>query len=352
MDWCGQSVIAAALDLRTFVNAEKTPRRSIEITSFPPFTVKTLFDPDSPSIDMQSDLRYAQATLIALQRDGVKIPGMRISFLQAHEVQLSLPHASRSINRSFTLEDLPVKRGLSSSAAACVAVSAAADMLSSEKPIDLAREFSKEELSRYADLAYTAERKILGVNCGQMDQYSSAFGGLVHIDCTAEPAKVTPLRAKKELPMVVGDTGQEKDTPRILGWLGERLKSEEKDFMGGMRNIVRIVEEAKRELQTPSPNRKRIGELMNRNQYFLSKYLKVSGDCPISPSRLDQLIDAAHSAGAHGAKLSGSGGGGAMIALCDPDNQERIGEAIKEAAGQPLLSRVASEGFRIEDFSA
>ena len=351
MDWCGQSVIAAALDLRTFVNAEKTPRRSIEITSFPPFTVKTLFDPDSPSIDMQSDLRYAQATLIALQRDGVKIPGMRISFLQAHEVQLSLPHASRSINRSFTLEDLPVKRGLSSSAAACVAVSAAADILSSEKTTDPTREFSKEALSRYADLAYTAERKILGVNCGQMDQYASAFGGLTHIDCTAEPAKVTPLRARTELPMVIGDTGQQKDTPRILGWLGERLKSGEKDFMEGMKNIVRIVEEAKKELQTPSPSRKRIGELMNENQYYLAKYLRVSGDCPISPSNLDKLIEAALEAGALGAKLSGSGGGGAIIALCEPESQWEIGEAIKGAGGQPLLSRVASQGLRIEQLS-
>jgi len=351
MDWCRQSVIAAALDLRTFVKAERTPRPELEIRSFPPFTAKAQFDPENPRINTESDLRYAQATLIALQREGIKIPGMRIVFLQAQEVKRNLLNAIDRSSPPTTLEDLPVKKGLSSSAAACVAISAAADMLSGEKTVDPSKEFSKEALTRYADLAYTAERKILGVNCGQMDQYASAFGGLTHIDCTGEPAKVTPLRTRTELPMVIGDTGQQKDTPRILGWLGERLKSEEKSFMEGMKNIVRIVEEAKEELQTPSPSRKRIGELMNQNQYYLSKYLRVSGDCPISPSSLDKLIDAALSAGARGAKLSGSGGGGAMIALCDPEDQGHIGEAIKEAGGQPLLSRVAGRGLRIEQLS-
>ena len=41
-----------------------------------------------------------------------------------------------------------------------------------------------------------------------------------------------------------------------------------------------------------------------------------------------------------------------MIALCDPENQEEIGKAIKEAGGQPLLSKVATQGLRIEQFSA
>jgi len=348
MDWCRKSVIAAALDLRTFVQAERALGQRIEISSFRPFTTKAHFEPENPGIDTESDLRYAQATLIALQRDGIKIPGMRIRFLRAHEVQRS----RRKASPPTTLEDLPVKKGLSSSAAVCVAVSAAADMLSREKPPDPGKEFSKEALSRYADLAYTAERKILGVNCGQMDQYASAFGGLTHIDCTAEPAKLTPLKTSVELPLVIGDTGQQKDTPRILGWLGDRLKCGERDFMEGMENIVRIVEEAKKELQKTNPSRKTIGELMNQNQHYLAKYLKVSGDCPISPSRLDELIEAALEAGALGAKLSGSGGGGAMIALCEPESQRKIGEAIKKAGGQPLLSRVADQGLRTEHFSS
>jgi len=347
MDWCRESVIAAALDLRTFVKAERTLQPSVEIRSFPPFTAEAHFDPDNSSIDAESDLRYAQATLIALQREGIKIPGMRILFLKAHDVQRNLSDTSPSIG----LEDLPVKKGLSSSAAACVAIAAVVDLVSGEEPARTGMEFSKKERSRYADLAYTAERKILGVNCGQMDQYSSAFGGLVHIDCAAEPAEVTPLRIGTELPMVVGDTGQQKDTPRVLGWLGERLKSREKSFMEGMENIVRIVEEARKELQTPRPSRRRIGELMNENQHYLSKYLKVSGDCPISPSSLDTLIEAALEAGALGAKLSGSGGGGAMIALCDPENQKDVGQAIKGGGGQPLLSTVATRGLRIENFS-
>lgn len=115
-----------------------------------------------------------------------------------------------------------------------------------------------------------------------------------------------------------------------------------------MKNIVNIVEEAREELEKPSPNRYKIGELMNENQYYLKKYLKVSGDCPVSPSKLDDLIDAAVHAGALGAKLSGSGGGGCMIALCEPGDEMKVVKAINEAGGETYATKVADEGLRIE----
>jgi len=115
-----------------------------------------------------------------------------------------------------------------------------------------------------------------------------------------------------------------------------------------MKNIVEIVEEARLELEKRSPNRYKIGELMNENQYYLKKYLRVSGDCPISPSRLDDLIESAINAGALGAKLSGSGGGGCMIALCEPGEEMKVVKAINEAGGEAYITKVADKGLRIE----
>jgi galactokinase len=75
---------------------------------------------------------------------------------------------------------------------------------------------NETSLKQIADIAYTAERKILQINCGQMDQYASALGNVLYLDCSVEPAKPCFLRPKLNLPLVIGDTGQAKNTQRIL----------------------------------------------------------------------------------------------------------------------------------------
>jgi mevalonate kinase len=68
----------------------------------------------------------------------------------------------------------------------------------------------------------------------------------------------------------------------------------------------------------------------------------------VSPSRLDKLIEAALKAGALGAKLSGSGGGGCMIALCEKEDETKVAESIKKAGGEAYVTKVADKGLRIE----
>jgi mevalonate kinase len=87
---------------------------------------------------------------------------------------------------------------------------------------------------------------------------------------------------------------------------------------------------------------------MNENQHYLKNFLQVSGDCPVSPSRLDELIEAALKAGALGAKLSGSGGGGCMIALCEPGDEVKVAQAINKEGGEAYITKVADKGVRIE----
>ena len=123
-----------------------------------------------------------------------------------------------------------------------------------------------------------------------------------------------------------------------------------RSFLEGVNGIVSVVLEAKRELSKSKPDLYKLGELMNLNQHYLAKYLKVSGDCPISPNRLDVLIKAASDAGALGAKLSGSGGGGAMVALCLPEDVGRVSEAIRSVGGHPYVTKVADTGLRLEYF--
>jgi mevalonate kinase len=72
---------------------------------------------------------------------------------------------------------------------------------------------------------------------------------------------------------------------------------------------------------------KEMGKLVNMNQLVLEK---IGVSCP----ELERLIDAALKAGALGAKLSGSGGGGIMIALVTPETKMAVAKALHDAGAQ------------------
>jgi galactokinase len=356
MDWCGHSVIPAAIDARMFVEASPILGHDIEVHSFRPFQTEASFDLRRIKIDPDSDLRYVGAVLkeMLLEKRITSGKAFAIRLLRGKDVT----KRGNMANVGQPFNDLPVRGGLSSSAALCVAVAAAADLITGTPPstqlssTDLKSSFERTldtNLSRYANFAYAGERKILRINCGQMDQYASAYGGILSIDCSIVPAKVNRLKIERSIPLVIGDTCQQKDTPRILAWLGKRFKHKESLFMEGVEGIVKVVSEAKKELDRSDPDLRNVGELMNLNQQYLSKNLKVSGECPISPSNLDKLVKAALDAGALGAKVSGSGGGGCIVALCKSE-AERMGvaDAIEKATGKAYATRITAKGLSIE----
>ena len=67
-----------------------------------------------------------------------------------------------------------------------------------------------------------------------------------------------------------------------------------------------------------------LGPLMERNHSLLQ-------EMGVSSPALDRLCQAARQAGALGAKLSGGGRGGNMIALVQPDAAQQMAEALLRA---------------------
>jgi hydroxymethylglutaryl-CoA reductase len=76
----------------------------------------------------------------------------------------------------------------------------------------------------------------------------------------------------------------------------------------------------------------RLGELMNVCQGLLN-------GLQVSSWELEELIQIARENGALGAKLTGGGGGGSMIALC-PDNSARVVSAMQDAGYQAMTVRI------------
>ncbi len=83
----------------------------------------------------------------------------------------------------------------------------------------------------------------------------------------------------------------------------------------------------------------RIGELMNED----NKLLTILG---VNHPMLKRMINASlkHS---YGAKLTGAGGGGSIIALTD--EQDEVAKAIEEVGGKAYKVEISKDGFRIEN---
>jgi mevalonate kinase len=132
----------------------------------------------------------------------------------------------------------------------------------------------------------------------------------------------------KSFTIVIGDTGISAFTKESVGdvrllWLKDKTKFEEIfDEIGQISLIARrSIESGKPEL---------LGDLMNHNHSLLQ-------DMTVSSPELDKLVEAACDAGALGAKLSGGGRGGNMIALADQARAESVADALISAGAKRTI---------------
>lgn len=203
--------------------------------------------------------------------------------------------------------EIPVSAGLSSSTALCIASIRALEQLAGV-------EHSTDEI---AELSFQIERYDLDVECGRMDQYAIAYGGVTYIQ-TGDRAGVEPLSIPS-LPILVADTQEAHDTQALQKWLRRRIAEDDPSLMGPLKKVVGLVEEGRGAIQ--ENDLEFLGAIMDRQQ-ALELAMGTSTD------RLERFCQTARQAGAWGAKQMGAGGGGCMIALCPPDRIDRIRRAL------------------------
>jgi mevalonate kinase len=251
---------------------------------------------------------------------GLKYEAVRL----AAEKVMNMHGKSTGLNIDIN-SSVPVGAGLGSSAAVIAAVALATDSL-------LGAKMSKEDVFR---IACETEKFVHGTTSG-VDPAISTFGGILlfQIDTGFKP-----LEAKIDIPLVVGDTGVERST---------RLQVEKvRTVMENYPNLFELIQKAARAivLRAMEALQKsdliRLGELMNINQALLSAV-------EVSDESLEWLINASRRAGALGAKLTGAGGGGCMVALAKSEMLEKVLDAIAGAGGRPFKAKKTDEGVRIE----
>jgi mevalonate kinase len=197
--------------------------------------------------------------------------------------------------------ELPIGRGMGSSAALAVALSRAWAALNGE-------ESTPERVD--AD-AWAVERVFHGSPSG-IDHTVSMSGGAVAYRKTDAGPHLTPLQLA-HLPLVVIDSGTAGDTAALVA--GVRARRPEVDPI--LADIGALVEATIPTLS--NPDLAELGQTMSDNHSLLQR---IGVSTPV----LDELVQISMNAGALGAKLAGAGGGGIVIALAQP------GAAVAHAA--------------------
>ncbi|MFB3818758.1 MAG: mevalonate kinase [Candidatus Methylomirabilales bacterium] len=217
--------------------------------------------------------------------------------------------------------DLPAMSGIGATGASSVAIVRA---LSEEFGLRL----SEDEVNAGG---YQGEIAYHGPTTSGIDNMISTYGGVICLT-RGEPNVVRKLRFKAPVEVVIGDTGIVANTKSMLAGMAERRQRFPERYERLMRAAREIAGEAMAAIE--AADLARIGRLMDRNQSLLQ-------DAELSCPELEELIQASRAAGALGAKLTGSGGGGCMLALTPgKELQEAVARAIEARGFQALRSRV------------
>ncbi|HEU5483865.1 MAG TPA: galactokinase [Microlunatus sp.] len=240
--------------------------------------------------------------------------------------------------------DVPIGAGLSSSAALeCAALTVFADL----------DQLQVEPMER-ARLARRAENAFVGAPTGQMDQAASMLceaGNALFFDCRTFAVEQVPLDLPAAgLELLVLDT----KTPHALvdsEYAARRASCEAAAQILGVPALRDVTDlDAALARLDDEVMRKRVRHVVTENQRVLdakerlqaqdypglaplldASHVSMRDDFEITVPTVDLAVRTATEAGAHGARMTGGGFGGCIIALVDAGRSEQVAAAIGEA---------------------
>ncbi len=222
---------------------------------------------------------------------------------------------------------VPPGIGLGSSAASCVATVAAVDSLFQENP-------SRQKV---CELAIESERLIHKRTSGA-DCYVSTFGGLMQYYGKSKSFKNIETKGQS-LCLVVANTGVNHSTSDLVASVKKFRDRNRILFKTLLKYASEICLQACTAIESGKCDK--IGELMNENQIILQQI-------GISHDKVRDIIDICSKAGAIGAKITGAGGGGAVIALAASKQEStKIASRIKEAGYQSFEVEIDYNGLYV-----
>jgi mevalonate kinase len=217
---------------------------------------------------------------------------------------------------------IPSSSGLGSSAAVTVAtLSAINDEFSLHK--------TREEI---ANMAFEIEKKVQKGRASPTDTTVSTYGGIVLISGGSR-RRLPP----QNMHLVIGDSLVSHSTAKMVEQVAELKKRHPAIVDPVLDAIEGVSMSAIHHLSNP----RELGQYMNMNHALL----EVLG---VGHPQLSKIVLAARAAGAFGAKITGAGGGGCMIAVCPKQLKHRVAGAIEACEARAIVTGIDTEGARKE----
>jgi len=146
-------------------------------------------------------------------------------------------------------------------------------------------------------------------------------------------ARLDTFSSQQPLHFLIGDTGIKAPTKEAVGDVRQQWQADPKSFENYFAGCGKLAKQGKKAVE--AGDMIELGQLMNENHELLKQIT-------VSSPELDRLVQAAQNAGALGAKLSGGGRGGNMIALVQEDELEQgvVKQALLNAGAQKVLRTV------------
>lgn len=280
-----------------------------------------------PALAIPLDPPRAEVEVSEADRDGITIIsagiGVRLSLLEAGPdeplakiVRSTLAAlAAKPSGLEITVRStIPIAAGLGSGAAVSIAIVRALSR-------HLGRELSPEIQS---ELAFEVEKTHHGTPSG-IDNTVIAFGTPIRYQ---RDRPIQRLKVGQRLRLLIADSGIAASTAEAVARVRAGWEREPDEFQAYFEQIGALVERGQAALE--NGNLERLGELMDHNQQLLRR-LGVSHDS------LDRLIQGAKQAGALGAKLSGGGLGGVVLALTGGGDGDTIMRALEDSGATRVL---------------
>ena len=217
--------------------------------------------------------------------------------------------------------DLLAASGVGASAASCAAI---------------ARAFSEELGLRYSDdkvneVAFEGEKGYHGTPSG-IDNTAATYGGLIWYKREGSSHHMERMKLKKPVEIVMGNTALVADTKAVVGAVKERKEKDPEKYARIFEDAEKLVHDARKQLE--AFHLEEVGYYMDENHALLQQ---IGVSCP----ELDLLVDLARNNGALGAKLTGTGRGGYMVALTPgKDLQEGVAKAMEKKGFQALRTTI------------
>lgn len=274
-----------------------------------------------PDLEVKPGRVHIQASAIDLDADLADLEG---DHPLVKAIQITLDAVAAPQVPAFKLQidsEVPLSGGMGSSAAVSIAIIRALSAF-------LGGPLMPEEVSA---LAYQVEKIHHGTPSGIDNNVIAHQQPVYYIK--GKPIRF--LKIEQPTHWVIADTGEKTPTRETVSAVRALQAADSQRCDTIFKQIGSLTKKAARALK--KGDLATLGRLMNQNQRLLNQL-------DVSSPKLETLIQAALTAGAAGAKLSGGGRGGNIIALAEPEKIEALEDALNQAGAVRIITTKLTGG--------